>query len=123
MKRNQHGMTTATALLLILIGIVLLRAVMVIVPIYFDDTEVGIVLDNMEESGKVNARSSERSVKDELERRLRNNNNIQVTTDKLIVKRDRNTLTIDWTYENRGHFLANIDFVLTFQHQKVITSE
>ncbi|MEC9410912.1 protein of unknown function [Thalassolituus maritimus] len=122
MKRNQHGMTTATALLLILIGIVLLRAVMVIVPIYFDDTEVGIVLDNMEESGKVNARSSERSVKDELERRLRNNN-IQVTTDKLIVKRDRNTLTIDWTYENRGHFLANIDFVLTFQHQKVITSE
>lgn len=122
MKRNQHGMTTATALLLILIGIVLLRAVMVIVPIYFDDTEVGIVLDNMEESGKVNARSSERSVKDELERRLRNNN-IQVTTDKLIVKRNRNTLTIDWTYENRGHFLANIDFVLTFQHQKVITSE
>ena len=122
MKRNQHGMTTATALLLILIGIVLLRAVMVIVPIYFDDTEIGIVLDNMEESGKVNARSSGRSVKDELERRLRNNN-IQVTTDKLIVKRDRNTLTIDWTYENRGHFLANIDFVLTFQHQKVITSE
>ena len=122
MKRNQHGMTTATTLLLILIGIILLRAVMVIVPIYFDDTEVGIVLDNMEESGKVDARSSERSVKDELERRLRNNN-IQVTTDKLIVKRDRNTLTIDWTYENRGHFLANIDFVLTFQHQKVITSE
>ena len=122
MKRNQHGMTTATTLLLILIGIILLRAVMVIVPIYFDDTEVGIVLDNMEESGKVDARSSERSVKDELERRLRNNN-IQVTTDKLLVKRDRNTLTIDWTYENRGHFLANIDFVLTFQHQKVITSE
>ena len=122
MKRNQHGMTTATTLLLILIGIILLRAVMVIVPIYFDDTEIGIVLDNMQESGKVNARSSERSVKDELERRLRNNN-IQVTTDKLIVKRDRNTLTIDWTYENRGHFLANIDFVLTFQHQKVITSE
>ena len=122
MKRNQHGMTTATALLLILIGIVLLRAVMVIVPIYFDDTEIGIVLDNMEESGKVNARSSERSVKDELERRL-HNNNIQVTTDKLIVKRNRNTLTIDWTYENRGHFLANIDFVLTYKHQKVITSE
>lgn len=122
MKQNQHGMTTATALLLILIGIVLLRAVMVIVPIYFDDTEVGIVLDNMEESGKVTARTSERSVLDELERRLRNNN-IQVTTDKLLVKRDRNTLTIDWTYENRGHFLANIDFVLTFQHQKVITSE
>ncbi len=122
MKRNQHGMTTATTLLLILIGIILLRAVMVIVPIYFDDTEIGIVLDNMQESGKVNVRSSERSVKDELERRLRNNN-IQVTTDKLIVKRDRNTLTIDWTYENRGHFLANIDFVLTFQHQKVITSE
>lgn len=122
MKQNQHGMTTATALLLILIGIVLLRAVMVILPIYFDDTEVGIVLDNMEESGKVNARTSERSVRDELERRLRNNN-IQVTTDKLLVKRDRNTLTIDWTYENRGHFLANIDFVLTFQHQKVITSE
>ncbi len=122
MKRNQHGMTTATALLLILIGIILLRAVMVIVPIYFDDTEVGIVLDNMEESGKVDARSSERSVKDELERRLRNNN-IQVTTDRLSVKRERNTLTIDWTYENRGHFLANIDFVLTFQHQKVITSE
>ena len=122
MKQNQHGMTTATALLLILIGIVLLRAVMVIVPIYFDDTEVGIVLDNMEESDKVTARTSERSVRDELERRLRNNN-IQVTTDKLLVKRDRNTLTIDWTYENRGHFLANIDFVLTFQHQKVITSE
>ena len=122
MKRNQHGMTTATTLLLMLIGIILLRAVMVIVPIYFDDTEVGIVLDNMEESGKVDARSSERSVKDELERRLRNNN-IQVTTEKLIVKRDRNTLTIDWTYENRGHFMANIDFVLTFQHQKVITSE
>ena len=87
MKRNQHGMTTATALLLILIGIILLRAVMVIVPIYFDDTEVGIVLDNMEESGKVNARSSERSVKANSSDASKYN--IQVTTDQLSVKRDR----------------------------------
>ncbi|GAA6144143.1 MAG: hypothetical protein CSH37_07085 [Thalassolituus sp.] len=122
MRQYQHGMTTVTALLLILIAIILLRAVMVIVPIYFDDTEVGIVLENMEESGKITARSNDKAVREELERRLRNNN-IDVQTEKLSVQRNRNELVIDWTYQNRAHFLGNIEFVMTFQHQKVITSE
>lgn len=122
MKQHQHGITTATALLMILIGIILIRAVLVIIPVYFDDTEVGIVLDNMEESGKISPRTSDRAVKDELERRLRNNN-LNISVDGVSIKRSRNSMTIDWTYENRRHFLANIDFVVTFQRQKVITSE
>ena len=122
MKQHQQGITTATALLMILVGIILIRAVLVIIPIYFDDTEVGIVLDNMEESGKISPRTSDRAVKDELERRLRNNN-LNISVDGVSIKRSRNSMTIDWTYENRRHFLANIDFVVTFQRQKVITSE
>lgn len=115
-------MTLIATLLLILIAIILLRAVMVIVPVYFEETEVEIVLENMVESGQVTVRSSEKSVREELERRLKNNN-IDVQTDKLIVQRNRDELIIDWTYQNRAHFVSNIEFVMTFQHQKVITSE
>lgn len=122
MKQHQHGMTLIATLLLILIAIILLRAVMVIVPVYFEETEVEIVLENMVESGQVTVRSSEKSVREELERRLKNNN-IDVQTDKLIVQRNRDELVIDWTYQNRAHFVSNIEFVMTFQHQKVIVSE
>lgn len=122
MKQHQHGMTLIATLLLILIAIILLRAVMVIVPVYFEETEVEIVLENMVESGQVTVRSSEKSVREELERRLKNNN-IDVQTDKLIVQRNRDELVIDWTYQNRAHFVSNIEFVMTFQHQKVIISE
>ncbi|MEK9711941.1 MAG: DUF4845 domain-containing protein [Thalassolituus sp.] len=123
MHTHQKGLTTATALLVLLLAIVLLRGLMVIVPMYFDDTEVGIILDNMAESKRVDARSPDKAIVTELERRLRDNNLTHISATGLKTVRDRKSLTINWTYENRSHFLANIDFVMTFERQKVITSE
>ena len=117
---TQRGMTTVSFLILVFIGIILLRGVLVVAPIYFDDTEVGIILDNMEESGKVNRLTPVREVRAELARRLMDND-INISADGVQVSRTSTALVIDWTYENRGHFLGNIDMVLTFHKHKEIT--
>lgn len=119
-RQHQQGMTNVAILLTILGVLVVFRAAMVLLPLYFDDTEVGIILDNVEAAGTITTRSSDKVIKSELERRL-SNNGINITTDGVRVSRTRDALTIVWDYENRGHFLANIDFVLTFQRQKVIS--
>jgi FlaG/FlaF family flagellin (archaellin) len=119
-RQHQQGMTNVAILLTILGVLIVFRAAMVLLPLYFDDTEVGIILDNVEAAGTITTRSSDKVIKSELERRL-SNNGINITTDGVRVSRTRDALTIVWDYENRGHFLANIDFVLTFQRQKVIS--
>jgi len=119
-RQHQQGMTNVAILLTILGVLIIFRAAMVLLPLYFDDTEVGIILDNVEAAGTITTRSSDKVIKSELERRL-SNNGINITTDGVRVSRTRDALTIVWDYENRGHFLANIDFVLTFQRQKVIS--
>ncbi|MEC8442774.1 MAG: DUF4845 domain-containing protein [Pseudomonadota bacterium] len=119
-RQHQQGMTNVAILLTILGVLIVFRAAMVLLPLYFDDTEVGIILDNVEAAGTITTRSSDKVIKSELERRL-SNNGINITTDGVRVSRTRDALTIVWEYENRGHFLANIDFVLTFQRQKVIS--
>ena len=119
-RQHQQGMTNVAILLTILGVLIVFRAAMVLLPFYFDDTEVGIILDNVEAAGTITTRSSDKVIKSELERRL-SNNGINITTDGVRVSRTRDALTIVWEYENRGHFLANIDFVLTFQRQKVIS--
>lgn len=119
-RQHQQGMTNVGILLTILGVLIIFRAAMVLLPLYFDDTEVGIILDNVEAAGTITTRSSDKVIKSELERRL-SNNGINITTDGVRVSRTRDSLTIVWEYENRGHFLANIDFVLTFQRQKVIS--
>ena len=119
-RQHQQGMTNVAILLTILGVLIVFRAAMVLLPLYFDDTEVGIILDNVEAAGTITTRSSDKVIKSELERRL-SNNGINITTDGVRVSRTRDSLTIVWEYENRGHFLANIDFVLTFQRQKVIS--
>ncbi|TNC92419.1 DUF4845 domain-containing protein [Thalassolituus sp.] len=118
--KTQQGMSSVTFLSLILVGVILLRGLLVIVPIYFDDMEVGIILDNLEESGKVGNTTSVRDVRAELARRL-SSNDIRVSVDGVVITRERGGVVLDWTYENRGHFLGNIDVVLTFHQRKEFT--
>lgn len=118
--KHQKGLTMVSILLLVLGGIIVLRAFMVIVPCYFDHIEVGVILDSLDENQRINAKSSTKVVREEVARRLRDNN-VNFSADTLEVERQGRGAVINWTYESRRPFIANIDMVLTFQRQKEIS--
>lgn len=119
--KHQKGMTMVSILLLVLVAIIVVRAFMVIVPTYFDHAEVGVILDSLEENNRINAKTSTKVMREVVERRLRDNN-VQFSVDTLEVKRSPSGSVINWTYEGRRPFIANIDMVLTFQRQKELSN-
>jgi|TARA_B110000008_G_C16756049_1_gene478660 hypothetical protein len=118
--KHQKGLTMVSILLLVLGAIVILRAFMVIIPSYFDHAEVGVILDSLDENNRINAKTSTKVMREEVARRLRDNN-VAFSVDTLEVQRSGAGAVINWNYESRKHFLANIDMVLTFQRQKELT--
>jgi len=115
--KQQHGMSGISFLILVILGLIIFRGVLVVVPLYFDDINVGTILDNLDESERITRTTSTRDVRAEVARRL-DSNNIKIDTDGVIISRERNAIVLDWTYENRAHFIGNIDVVLTFHQHK-----
>lgn len=107
-------------LLLVGVAIVVARAFMVIIPSYFDHAEVGVILDSLDENKRIDAKTSTKIVREEVARRLRDNN-VGFSVETLDVERSPSGSVITWAYESREHFIANIDMVLTFQRQKELS--
>lgn len=118
--KHQKGMTMVSILLLVMAGIVVIKAFMVIVPCYFDHAEVGIILDSLNENKRINAKSSTKIVREAVAKQLRDNN-VKFSVDTLEIERQGNGAVINWAYESRRPFIANIDMVLTFQRQKELS--
>ena len=117
MFRYQRGLSTTSILLGVLFVIMLVRGMVSLVPMYWDNVLVGQVLDQLDESGKIQSTKRNGDVKKLIQERL-NANNLSMSLDEMVVTSSDRGVKITWTYEARDHFIGNLDFVSTFQHIK-----
>ncbi|MAD44187.1 MAG: hypothetical protein CMI02_19155 [Oceanospirillaceae bacterium] len=114
---RQKGMSFTSVISLIALLVVLIKTGYELVPMYLDDQVLNGVLERMKDSGEVTHESSPRHVKSMLEKRL-DMNNIQLAYDELSIKKNGNSLVLDWPYEKRSNWFGNVDLVVSF-HQHV----
>ena len=119
MLKQTKGMSRIGFLLLLMFGIVFVRAVIAVVPAYFSYIEVGVILDSLDENSRITASSRASDVKNIITERLRSDN-VQASQENLKVSKSGSNFTVTWTYETRRDFLANIDLVLNFEHYVVV---
>lgn len=115
--RKQSGITVPSALIIAILGILFIKAVISLVPVYWDDRMITTVLGQLKDSPEFK-KNSVNDMYREVERLL-SRNNLKVSTENLeIILLDSNSVTIEWEYERRIGWVGNIDFVVTFKHQE-----
>merc|ERR1711941_16351 len=105
---GQAGVSFVTVLLVLSLLGVFVKAGIAIIPMYWDDKLLSKVLENVHDSGEVNSRTRQKELKQIIQSRM-NSNNINIPTDGMTVKRIQGGLLLQWEYERRGNFIANID--------------
>ena len=120
MKKKQLGLSMPGILALMVLAIMILRAAISLIPMHWDDVMVGSILDSVQESKAITAKTSTSDAKRVLEKRFQSNN-LDISTDKLELDRSEHRLVLTYTYDRRDDFFSNIDFVLTFTHRKDYT--
>jgi hypothetical protein len=120
MKKKQLGLSMPGVLALMVLAIMILRAAISLIPMYWDDVMVGSILDTIQETKAISSKTSTSDAKRLLEKRFQSNN-LPISTDQLEIDRSERRLVLTFTYERRDDFLSNIDFVLTFTHRKDFT--
>lgn len=113
---NQKGMTIPSMLVVGLISLLLIKAAFAVVPMYWDDKMLSTVLNKMQSSPASQSINSPKQLKGLIEDRL-SSNNLNISTDTAIIQPGKSGLTLDWKYERRANWIANIDIVMSFHHQ------
>ncbi|MDF1762531.1 MAG: DUF4845 domain-containing protein [Oleibacter sp.] len=122
MLKQQKGQTWLSALLIIGVIVFFLRIGMIAIPAYFDDSQVNIILGNLDLPNEDPFSRTNFDIKSWIDKRLKDNN-LPIDTSGLVIKRSPNTIDLQWQYERRGNLLGNIDIVLNFTHEKKFSIE
>ena len=115
--KKQTGVSFVTVLVILTIVGVIVKAGIAVGPMYWDDKLVKTIFENIRESGEVNSRTRQKELKQMIQSRL-DSNNVNIPTDGMTVKRVSGGLLLQWEYESRGNFIANIDLVGRFYHEE-----
>lgn len=113
---KQKGMTIPSMLVVGLISLLLIKAAFAVVPMYWDDKMLSTVLNKMQSSPASQSINSPKQLKGLIEDRL-SSNNLNISTDTAIIQPGKTGLVLDWKYERRANWIANIDIVMSFHHQ------
>lgn len=100
-----------------LVGLLIIKAGIALVPVYWDDRMLNTVLKKTQETPEYSGLNAKELVS--LVEGLLQRNNLEIPTDDLEVKLNSSqTLELNWPYERRANWIGNIDLVVKFQHQK-----
>lgn len=117
--RNQKGMSTASVMLMIAVGALVVKTAFTLIPMYWQNQMVSTILETMDESGETKNLSANR-VKKLMEERLEKNN-LTLDTKTLSITEHKSGLLLDWPYEIRDSWLGDIDLVVSFHQSKEFT--
>lgn len=113
---KQAGVTIPSALILLLLGLLFIKAVISLVPIFWDDRMLNTVLTQLQDSGeykKSTANQVFRSLEGSLQR-----NNLNISLENLSITPVGQGFLIEWDYERRTRWVGKVDFVVAFSHSK-----
>lgn len=114
--RKQAGMTIPSMLVVGLISLLLIKAAMAVVPMYWDDRMLSTVLNKMQASTEIKTNNSPKQLMKIIDDRL-SSNNLAIPTGSAIIKTEKTGLTLEWQYERRANWVSNIDIVVSFHHR------
>lgn len=112
-------MSRTSFLLMLMFGIVFIRALIAVVPAYFSYIEAGVILDSLQDSARITAESRTSEIRRVIDERMQADN-VEASLEALKVSRQGTDFVIEWEYETRRDFMANIDLVLSFEHYVVV---
>ncbi len=115
MVANQRGSSVTGMMLWLLVGAFALVCIIRIVPIYIDDFTLSRVISSLEGSDRLSDASA-REIRESIARRLRLENIDAVEADDMSIEVGDTQVFIEFDYEVRTPFLANLDVVIGFEH-------
>lgn len=117
---RQHGFSTITMLMAVLIGFFAITVLVRIVPVYIDNFTFGQVIGSIEDRKGPRRLETEREVRQYLEKRVQMEDLDAVNVRDMDINYGDQLLTVDYEYEVRTTFMGNIDAVIKFeQHHEM----
>lgn len=116
--RQQAGMTLLSNVIVLAFAGLLIKAAFSLVPLFWEDRLLDTVLkkiDETEQYRNLNASEYEHLLAEMLQR-----NHLAIPIDALHVRPVAGGLELEWNYERRAKWIANIDFSVQFKHHKEI---
>jgi len=115
-KPKQHGMSFISILfLLVFLGIVFL-AVLRLLPLYMENMSVTKALDSFVTEYNTTPNMQVNKMRDAIQRRFDIDDVTSITAKDILIKRNRKGYALDASYKPVAPFLANINFMLDFDH-------
>ena len=115
--KKQTGASFATILVVITVLGIFVKAGIAVGPMYWEDKVLKTIIENVRESGEVNSQTRQKELKQIIQGRMLDNR-LNIPTEGMVVKRVSGGLLLQWEYESRGTFIANIDLVGRFYHEE-----
>jgi len=115
MVAKQRGSSVLAMMLWLLVGALALVCVIRIVPVYIDDFTLSRVIGSLEGSDHLSDASS-RDIRDSIASRLELENIDAVDADDMDIEVGDTQVFIEFEYEVRTPFIANLDIVVGFEH-------
>ena len=106
-----------TVFLGVLALVIIIRASISLFPMYRDYWLLDQLLEQTELADEVRNAPYINDIKEIISSRLALEN-LNISTDDLLLTQSSESIRLVWTYEVRDHFAVNIDFVSTFQIKK-----
>lgn len=116
---KQAGLTLPSMLVVGLVALLLIKAAITVVPMYWDNRMLSTLMNNMESTTDLPA-TAQGLVK-QIDDMLGRNNLPIPTTDAKVKAHSTGGFSLDWDYERRGNWFGNVDIVVRFNQTREFT--
>ena len=118
---TQRGLTMISWL--IIIAFLLFQGIMAmnIVPVYITDSSVSSMMKGLQADPSLNNVTSKK-LRDVIMKRLKINNVYDMEKDDIKIKKTKSGYLVTIDYEPRGKLFGNLDFIVSFKHEALVSS-
>jgi hypothetical protein len=118
---SQRGLTMISWL--IIIAFLLFQGIMAmnIVPVYLTDSSISSMMEGLQSDPSL-ANVSSKKLREVIKKRLKINNVYDMKKEDIKIKKTKSGYLVTIDYEPRGKLIGNLDFIVTFKHEALVSS-
>jgi len=118
---RQRGLTLLSWM--VVIAFLLFQGIiaMKIIPVYLSDSSISSMMNTLPSDSSLSDASSSK-IRDVIMKRLKINNIYTLSRDDILIQRAKGGYLVTIEYEPRGKLFGNLDFIISFKHEALITS-
>jgi hypothetical protein len=120
---HQKGLTFLSILIILAIGGFFVLLTLKIVPIYLENQSVKAIVAGMNEDAQRLRNKTVSGVKKEIKKRMKINSIYDFPKDAIKIKKDKNRLLVDITYDRIKPIFHNISVMVSFSEKLEINYE